>query len=85
MALLRVETRLSTFVGVASYSLYLFHPLVLLLLARGVPLVGVGLPLWLTFPVGSALSVVLAAALYRWVEHPAIALGKRWVARAQTT
>ena len=85
VALLRVETRVLTFVGVASYSLYLFHPLVLFLLARALPFSGVGLPLWVILAVGVALSVALAAALYRWVEHPAIAFGKRWVECGQRT
>ena len=81
VALLRVETRLLTFLGVVSYSLYLFHPLVLSLFVSWSQILGAGLPLWAYLALGTALSTVLAAGLYRWVEHPAIVFGKRWAAR----
>ncbi len=85
VALLRVETRVLTYVGVISYSLYLFHPLVLVLVDLGLCIVSVGVPLWVTLVVGTAVSLAVAAVVYRWVEAPAIAFGKRWVARAQKT
>jgi peptidoglycan/LPS O-acetylase OafA/YrhL len=60
--------------GKASYSLYLVHPLVLDLIPR------VG-PAPLQLVTICALSVALAAATYRWIEQPSIALGKRLTAR----
>jgi peptidoglycan/LPS O-acetylase OafA/YrhL len=54
---------------VISYSAYLLHPLVMLrvLVGDGV----VRLAIWM------ALTVLLAAASYRFVERPCIALGRR--------
>lgn len=74
----RVEAHFLTFVGVVSYSLYLFHPLVSEWLVRGLRASGVGLPLWALLVAGGGCSVGLAAVLYRWVEHPAVMLGRRW-------
>lgn len=85
VAVLRVETRLLTFLGVISYSLYLFHPFVMTVLTSTLqffaPASRPALPLWLYLIVGVLLSTVLATVVYRWVEHPAIAFGKRWVER----
>ncbi len=83
VACLRVDNRPLSFLGVISYSLYLFHPVVLYLVlpviahaeGRGMP----PPPLWAAMAVCTALTVVLSTATYRWVEQPAIALGKRWV------
>ena len=71
--------------GVISYSLYLFHPPVLGLVDLGLCFVSVGIPLWVTLILGTALSLVVATVVYHWVEAPAIAFGKRWVERAQKT
>ena len=82
VAFLRVETRLLTFLGVTSYSLYLFHPLILGLFTASIRAFGSGarseLPLWLYLAAGALLTTALAAVVYRRVEHPAIAFGKRW-------
>lgn len=79
IAWLRVEARLLTYVGMISYSLYLFHPLVSELFARSLRRLDVGLPLWVVLTVAFACSIAVATALYRWVERPSIAFGKRWV------
>ena len=83
VALFRIENRALTFLGVVSYSLYLFHPLVLSLLATWSQILNVSWPLWAYLAVGAALSTTFAAGLYRWVEHPAIGFGKRWVESIQ--
>ena len=80
VACLRWEGRTLTFLGTVSYSLYLFHVVVLeLLLPVLTPGKGGGWtpPLWAGFLVCTVAAVALAAAVYRWVERPAIALGKR--------
>ncbi len=82
VAWLRIDHSVLTYLGVISYSLYLFHPVVkytaahLLVSLRTAT--GWLPPFWLDLLVCAALSVALAAAVYRWVEQPAIALGKRW-------
>ncbi|MBB5233175.1 acyltransferase family protein [Deinococcus budaensis] len=60
--------------GRISYSLYLWHAVVLLLvvhLLRGV------LPLWVLLPGAAALSLLVAHTSERVLERPLIALGKR--------
>ncbi len=87
----RISSRLTDWLGRVSYSIYLFHPVVFMLL------------LWwlLRFPVQSAwraqhlgvyllvnalITVALATLVYRFVERPGIDLGQRvarwWVSRA---
>ena len=87
VAVLRVETRLLTYLGVISYSLYLFHPLILTLFTTSWQTLDPGsrpaLPLWLYLVLGVLLTTALATGLYRWVEHPAIAFGKRWAQRGR--
>ena len=81
VAVLRVENRPMVYLGIISYSLYLFHPVVLNLVspvteyarAKGWPP-----PLWAALLACASLTVALASATYRWVERPAIALGRRW-------
>jgi peptidoglycan/LPS O-acetylase OafA/YrhL len=61
-----------TFLGVLSYSLYLFHVLVLLVLERaGLTGMKLAVP-------GFALSVLCAWAVYRVIERPAARLRKRF-------
>lgn len=82
IAFLRVDHTVLTFLGVISYSLYLFHPVVLYSLLY---LIGwheaayrPNLPLWVWLLLCTGLSIALASAMYRWVERPGIAFGKRW-------
>ncbi len=76
---LRIDNPVLTFLGVISYSWYLFHLAVLSLLGY---VLGSGagehLPFPVVFSVGAALSIAVAAAAQRWVERPGVALGKRW-------
>ncbi len=85
----RIDFQPLTYLGVVSYSLYLFHPVVLYVVLRGVEIAQRGGwlapgPLWVLLGICGALTVGLCALTYRWVERPAIALGKRWAAREKT-
>jgi peptidoglycan/LPS O-acetylase OafA/YrhL len=83
VACLRIDNPALTYLGVISYSLYLFHPVVMYPLEYAIGssfwLGGLGIPLWFYLIVGASLSTWLAGITYRWIEHPAISLGKRWV------
>lgn len=67
--------------GEISYSLYLFHPIVLLALLAllgGGETAGLGnLPLGAGIGLVLALSIAVAAVVYHFVESPMIALGRR--------
>jgi peptidoglycan/LPS O-acetylase OafA/YrhL len=70
--------RAGIFLGEVSYSVYLIHPFaqeILLCLAPG------GLPPALGFTLGLALTLVLATLTHRWIERPAMDLGKRLTAK----
>jgi peptidoglycan/LPS O-acetylase OafA/YrhL len=87
-----VASRLTDWLGRISYSIYLFHPVVFLSLYWWLLREPAG-SWWRSWHLGAYLAVnigltlVVADAVYRWVERPGIALGKRfaarWVARAQ--
>ena len=78
----RVDNRFLTYLGVISYSIYLFHAVVMRtitqLLKDHPAFQAWNLPNWLYCLVGGLLTLAVSAAVYRWVERPAIALGKRW-------
>ncbi len=77
----RIDNRVLTYLGVISYSLYLFHAVILYTLAHWLPLLGGWTPpFWVGIAVGLSPSIALAAVVYRWVERPAIALSKSWTA-----
>ncbi len=82
VACLRVENRVLTSLGGISYSLYLFHVVVMFTLTQILTdhavIRGWNLPCYLYFLVAALLTVAVSMAVYRWVERPAIALGKRW-------
>jgi peptidoglycan/LPS O-acetylase OafA/YrhL len=82
VACLRIDNIVLTYLGVISYSLYLFHPVVMLPLEQAVansPLLGGAvLPLWLFLVTCACVTAGLAALVYRWVEWPSVALGKSW-------
>ncbi|MBP9208626.1 MAG: acyltransferase [Kofleriaceae bacterium] len=67
-------SRVATFIGSLTYSVYLVHPLVLAIYAHysRSPLGYVIVP---------AASLVVASATYRWVERPGMALGRRLAGR----
>ena len=89
IACLRIDNRALTSLGVVSYSLYLFHAVVLTFL---LPLVQHAQawgkwapPLWISMLICTGLAIALAAATYRWVERPAISMGKRWSGAPRNT
>lgn len=79
----RINWRPLAWVGLVSYSLYLFHPMVLyplLKLAEAADLSRVDVALATLATAG--LSIALAAAVFYLVERPAIAMGRRLTASA---
>jgi len=70
--------RVGRFLGEISYSVYLLHPFAQEALLRGAPR---DLAPWLGFTLGLGLTLGLATLTHRWVERPAMALGKRLTAR----
>lgn len=76
---LRLRGRLLVWLGTISYSIYLFHPVVMYPLLWLVKHDATGLlrgwPLWLYMAVTLAGVVVVSALTYRWVEQPAMRLG----------
>lgn len=76
--------RVTCFLGVISYSLYLMHPFVIPRLYDVMAfLQGQGLPSGVVYLISLALtlslSVPLAYLTYRFIERPAILLGQRWL------
>lgn len=69
--------RVASHLGDASYSLYLVHPVLrAVLMTAGAKFAW---PSGATLSaLGIALSLVAASVLYRWVEVPSQALGRRW-------
>lgn len=67
-----------TFLGDASYSVYLLHPFVILAIQVGLPPT---VPPMLAFLLGLALTLLIAGIVYRWVEKPAMGLGKKLATR----
>jgi len=61
------------FLGDASYSVYLLHPFAWLAVTRALPVLGGA---W-SFVLSLGLTLGFAAVVYRWVEKPAMALGRR--------
>jgi peptidoglycan/LPS O-acetylase OafA/YrhL len=66
--------RAGVFLGDISYSVYLLHPFALAALVWASPK---GLPAGLGFGLGLVMTLGLAAVTHRWLERPAMALGKR--------
>jgi peptidoglycan/LPS O-acetylase OafA/YrhL len=75
-----VSSRLVKWVALASYSVYLTHPL-MLHVARRVSAAIPACQTWLYFPVALALIVGGGAAFYFAVERTSIQLRDRWVPR----
>jgi peptidoglycan/LPS O-acetylase OafA/YrhL len=87
-----LASRVTDWLGRISYSIYLFHPVVFLSLYWWLLRQPAG-SWWRSWHLGAYLALnigmtlLVAAAVYRWVERPGIALGRRlaayWEARAQ--
>ena len=81
-AFLRLDNPILSYLGVVSYSLYLFHPVVLFTLTQVLEdsptLRAWNLPCGLYFVLATLETVALAMVVYHWVERPVIAQGKRW-------
>ena len=73
--------RAGLFLGEISYSVYLLHPFAQELLLRTLP---GGLPPVLGFALGLVLTLGLATLTHRWIERPAMDLGRRLTARRGT-
>ena len=85
VAWLRWERPSLIYLGAISYSVYLLHEVVIVAiytrLSEGLPLFGASGPFWAWCLFVLAATIGAASAVYRWVEAPAIAQGKRWTAR----
>jgi exopolysaccharide production protein ExoZ len=66
----RVEQRLFHFLGEVSYSTYLLHFFVYQAVLAALNRVAPGHSIWLLTGVAAPLTLALAAASYRWFEHP---------------
>ncbi len=76
LATRRRPIRVLVSLGTISYSMYVLHELVLVVVPHvGPPLVPIAL--------GFALTVALSALSYRWIEAPAMAMGSRYAARVR--
>ncbi len=82
---LRNVPRVFLYLGTISYSLYLFHPLIMNLIRKAIavtkyqPLTGLHLSVYMGLTCLG--SVVLAGLLYKFLEKPAINLGYRFSKR----
>lgn len=78
---LRLRHPILTWLGEISYSIYLFHPVIFHAVNWAVRQPGMewakGQDLGVYLLVDLALTIAFAAITYRWLESPAIALGKR--------
>ncbi|MCB1536691.1 MAG: acyltransferase [Rhodoblastus sp.] len=74
--------RFAAAVGDASYALYLFHPLAVIIL-RKVWLAGhfERFGFWPLVIASTLASVALALAIYRWIEKPLTSLAQSWLVR----
>ncbi|MGU3361188.1 acyltransferase family protein [Methylobacterium sp. M6A4_1b] len=74
---LRIEGRVFAYLGAISYSIYLFGPVVQVVIEHALAGYESVVPIHL-FAAATALATIAVAALvYRWIEVPAIALGRR--------
>lgn len=64
-----------TLLGDWSYSVYLMHPFAALALTHALP---ASAPAPLRFLGSLILTLVISALTHRWIERPAMALGRRW-------
>ena len=85
VAWLRVDNVVLTYLGLISYSVYLFHPVAKYTAAALLADRPWHLPLPVVLPACVAVTVAVAMPVYRWVERPAIARGKRWTGWGRAT
>jgi len=80
---LQARNGVLSYLGDASYALYLVHPFTLLILAMGLRMSGLKLPPDLIILVGMAISVIAAWRVHEIIEQPILAfLSRRRVATA---
>ena len=74
--------RMAASVGDASYALYLFHPLAIIVL-RKVWIAGhlERFGFWPLVVAATCASIALSLAIYRWIEKPLTALAQHWLVR----
>lgn len=77
-----MRSRIMLFVGRRSYAVYLFHPLVGSLVAKGIPRADGVWPL-ANYVVTLGLTLIVADILYRVFERPLIGIGHELTARIQ--
>lgn len=77
-----LATRMAAAVGDASYALYLFHPLAIIVL-RKAWLAGHldRFGFWPLVIAATFASIALALAIYRWIEKPLTAVAQGWLVR----
>jgi peptidoglycan/LPS O-acetylase OafA/YrhL len=66
------------YLGLISYSIYLFHTLVITALYRGYGATHPRGPVWLLLPAVLVGTIVVSAVTYHFVERPFIHLRRRW-------
>jgi peptidoglycan/LPS O-acetylase OafA/YrhL len=82
---IRIKNRVFSYLGRISYSLYLFHPIVIAAAASGLGERLSTLSPHLAVALILVATVLLSAAIYELLEKPAIELGKTLIRRRETT
>jgi len=89
-SVVRIRSPLTDWLGRVSYSIYLFHPVVFMVLLWGLMRLPADSPLraqhlGVYILVNALITIALATLVYRWVERPGMELGRRcaraWVRR----
>lgn len=73
---LRIEGRVFVYLGAISYSIYLFGPVVQVVLEHALAGYEAVIPIHLFAGATALATVAVAALVYRWIEAPAIDLGR---------
>jgi peptidoglycan/LPS O-acetylase OafA/YrhL len=77
----RLDAPFFAWIGRISYSIYLFHPLVIIALRE--PLAALGLNWSVTFAIMVVAILAFCDIVYRVVEAPAVSFAHRWTKRAR--
>ena len=80
----KIQNRLISYIGLISYSIYIFHPIVFNIIFANIDKpysLPAHLPLWIYLLVNMALSILFASVLYRWIEKPTNDFGHRITSR----